>query len=178
MQIKQTIGTPVRRIVSLANLTTGAILEPLSFKLDRATGLIAAVRKERLEERAPDGIGANVITFSKGRLGRRLLAIYKAADGEWMFFDGKHEYHLEAVVFTWKKGVLIIPGVFSLAILELNCAGVVSSVNYFRPYLRYWSEGGWALEDIDIGHLIARLSKNPAGRARLDDALKMGQALP
>lgn len=144
MQIKHSVDTPdrERRIVSLANLTTGAIWEPLSFELDRATGLIAAVRKERVEEPVPDGVGANVITFSKDGLGKRLLAIYKEADGEWMFFDGKYEYHLEAVVITWTKDVRIIPGVFSLAILELNCAGVVSTVNYFRPFLRYWSDGG------------------------------------
>ncbi|WP_426103043.1 hypothetical protein [Massilia sp. TSP1-1-2] len=127
MQTKQSIDSSecVGSIVSLANLTTGAIWAPMSFELDRSTGVTAAIRKVRAEEPAPDGVGANVITLSQGGLSRRTLAIYQADEDEWMLFDGKREYHLENVVVTWTKGIQIIPGVFSLATLALNCAGVV-----------------------------------------------------
>jgi len=101
-----------------------------------------------------------------------MLAIYKVAE-TWMLFDGDIEHPLTSVAVSWTPGMQIIPGIFGLATLVLNCNGVVTEIKYFRPSLRHLFEGGWALEDIDIGHLIVRLSKNPVGLLRLESALKM-----
>jgi hypothetical protein len=176
MQIEQRAISPDSSgsFVSLSNLTAGAIWEPLSFRLDRFTGLIFTARKERGAQLIPDGLGANVITLSKGGLSRRMLAIYKVGE-EWKLFDGNIEHPLASVTVSWAPGTQIIPRVFSLATLKFICNGIVTEIKYFRPSLRHWFEGGWALEDIDIGHLIARLSKNPVGLLRLDSALKMGK---
>ena len=174
MQIKQRPASPNSSgsFVSLENLTAGAIWEPISFRLDRFTGLIFSVRKELGAQPIPNGLGANVITVSKGGLSRRMLAIFKV-DEEWTLFDGDIERPLTSVAVSWTPGLQIIPGIFSLATLALNCNGVVTEIKYFRPSLRHWFEGGWSMEDIDIGHLIAGLSKNPIGLSRLESALKM-----
>jgi hypothetical protein len=103
-----------------------------------------------------------------------MLAIFKV-DEEWKLFDGDIEYPLTSVAVSWKTGMSIIPGILSVATLVLNHNAVITEIKYFRPSLRHWFEGGWALEDIDIGHLIARLSKNPIGLSRLERALKMGE---
>jgi hypothetical protein len=176
MQIEQRAASPDSsgNLVSLKNLTDGAIWEPLSFRMDRSTGLIVSVRRELGVQPIPDGLGANLITVSKGRLSRRMLAIFKVADA-WVLFDGDIEHPLTSVALSWTPGMQIIPGILSLATLALNCNGVVTEIKYFRPSLRHWFEGGWALEDVDIGHVIARLSKNPVGLLRLDSALKMNE---
>ena len=176
MQIEQRAAYPDSsdNFVFLKNLTAGAIWEPLSFRMDRSTGLIFSVRRELGVQPIPNGLGANVITVSKGRLSRRMLAIFKVAEA-WMLFDGDIEHPLTSVAVSWTPGMQIIPGFFGFATLALNCNGVVIEIKYFRPSLRHWFEGGWALEDIDIGHLIARLSKNPVGLLRLESALKMDE---
>jgi hypothetical protein len=176
MQIEQrsTCTKSSDRFIQLHNLTSGAIWEPLSFRLDRFTGLNLSVRKTPVEQPGHHGLGANLITLSNGRLSRRTLAIFKVAE-VWMLFDGVFARPLTGISTSWMQGVRIIPGVFSLATLALSCDGVVTEIKYFRPTLRHWFEGGWALEDIDIGHLIARLSKNPAGLSRLEHALKLGE---
>lgn len=176
MQIKYSADLPncSSGCVSLANLTAGAIWEPLSFILNRSTAIVSLDRRRHTKESVTDGLGTTVVTLSKGGLSRRILAIYNV-EGEWTLFDGHHEHPLKSVVVTWERGVSIIPGVFSIATLKLNCGGVVAEIKYFRPHLRHWFESGWALEDIDIGHLIARLSRNPLGRTRLDNALKTGK---
>ena len=176
MQIEKRAASPDSSgsFVYLKNLTAGAIWEPLAFRLNRFTGVTFSVRKELGARPTPNGIGARVITVSKSGLSKRMLAIYKVAE-EWTLFDGDIAYPLTSVAVSWTPGMQIFPGVFSFATLALNCNGVVTEINYFRPSLRHWFEGGWALEDIDIGHLIARLSKNPIGLSRLDSALKMGE---
>lgn len=104
-----------------------------------------------------------------------MLAIFKVGE-EWTLFDGQIEYPLESVSVSWNAGVHLVPRVLSLATITVTCNGFATEFRYFRPSLRHWFEGGWALEDIDIGYLIAQLSKNPIGLSRLDSALKMGVA--
>jgi len=157
------------RVIALSNLTTGAIWEPLSFRLDRSTGLVSSLRAEPISSH---GIGANVIELSGGTLSRRILAIYKISD-EWMLFDGKHEHPLKNVTLAWTRGLRIIPGFLCLAKLTLYCNGTSTEITYFRPSFRHWFEGGWTLDDIDIGNYIFCLGANPAARMRLDAALKV-----
>ena len=176
MQLDHCAGSPASAngSVFLENLTIGAVWEPLSFRLDRFKGLTFSARPEPGAQPKYDGLGANLIVLSKRRLSRRMLAIFKV-DEEWKLFDGDIEYPLTSVAVSWKTGMSIIPGILSVATLVLNHNAVITEIKYFRPSLRHWFEGGWALEDIDIGHLIARLSKNPIGLSRLERALKMGE---
>jgi hypothetical protein len=175
MQIEQGIVGPdtSHRIISLTNLTAGAIWEPQSFRLDRSTGQIFSVCKERGQQSTSDGLGAKVVKLSDGQASRLTLAIFKAEE-KWMLFDGHCEHPLDSVAVSWQPGIKIIPGVLSFAalIVQTNCSTI--EIRYLRPSLRHWFEGGWALDDIDIGHLIARLSKNPIGLARLEHSLTVG----
>lgn len=175
MQINQSADSPKHHdsVISLKNLTAGAIWEARSFTLDRSAGMNFLVGEVRPDDLGTVGIAAYVITFSEGSLSRRLLAIYKVAD-EWMLFDGKNERALKSVLVAWTPGIKIFPGFISLATLQLRFNGVDTIIKYFRPSLRHWFEGGWSMEDIDIGHQIACLSKNPSGLIRLESALKMG----
>jgi hypothetical protein len=174
MQKEQKIaGSDSSHSISITNLTAGAIWEPESFRLDRSIGLVSSVCKDRGQQRTSDGLGAKVVVVSDGQASRLTLAIFKVEE-KWMLFDGHSERPLESVAVSWRPGIQIIPGLLSFATLILNIDGDATEIQYLRPSLRHWFEEGWALDDIDIGHLVARLSKNPLGLARLEHALTFG----
>ncbi len=160
------------RGVVLSNLTCGSIFAPLAFELNRDSGLRAPIPKNLVSQRVPHGVGANVITVAEFAMSTRMLAIYKVA-GKWQIFDGQDEHDLENVEVTWKQSRTLLPGFVSFATLTLATKASQVVVDYFRPTLRQWFEDGWTLDDIDIAHLIARVSKNPDGLQRLDHALQM-----
>lgn len=153
-------------MIIIRNLTSGALWEPRFFLLHRETCVWSPARQEGLSAKA-NGLGATLLTVTNNRLERRLLALYLLGD-DWMIFDGAREVEGTKVCATW-QAQFPSSGI-GLASLSLKGNDSPTTITYLRPWLRHWFEGGWALNDIDIGWLIAHYMKNDA-RARLRSLL-------
>lgn len=73
--------------IVLANLTTGAIWEPLFFNFDRANFHFTRLRKPLPSRTHIAGLGSILLTISNWRLTKRFFAIYRI-DEKLLFSDG------------------------------------------------------------------------------------------
>ncbi len=119
------------------------------------------------------GMASTVLCISPFRPFRRLLAIY--LDGEsWRIFEGEREFHLTCVAVSWRvKWEFPWLGLF--AEFSVKSEGQTLRYVYFRPNFRQFFEGGWALDDSDIGSVIAGLAAKSVTRDRVKAALEMSE---
>lgn len=157
-------------MVRLQNLASGAPWEPRFFELDRTGKKSRAIRRMASMPSKPSGLGSRLLVVLNGRLTSRFLAVY-FIDGEWKLFDGECERSLANTTAVWRKDTSIAGGL-GLAVLSLELPGSMKTITYFRPWLRHWFEGGWSLDDVDMGCVTASLIGSEAARSRLASALQ------
>jgi len=115
------------------------------------------------------GVGSTVLVMREQRLIKSLFAIYW--DGaRWVVFDGDSHVGIEGMHVTCNKGWWFL-GLFQRASLVLDGPAMHRTVVYLRPTLRHWFVGGWKLDDIDIGRMIADLVTDKHARERVLNGL-------
>ena len=157
------------KLITLRNLASSAPWVPRFYDLDLVAGKWIAINDQERATRVA-GLGSHLITIINGRLARRFLAIYKI-EGTWFVFDGDREIVADHIHSTWSSGPFAFIGV-GTASLTLATKEATKTIHYWRPWLRHWFEGGWALSDIDIACVIEVCLSDSVARLRL------GQALP
>jgi hypothetical protein len=117
------------------------------------------------------GVGSYLLTLEDGKIKRRMLAIF-SIENQWKIFDGRQCLKLDDVSLEWKSHWSILGG-FGIASLSVSTPSEHYVIKYFRPWLRFWSEDMWTLNEIDIGWLISSYAHDPEARLRLATALQM-----
>jgi len=151
--------------VMLLNITGSVPLSPRFYCLNRSDGSwqSATVPKSKAHI---SGFGSTLITFSDGRLCKKLFAIY-LCNGVWMIYDGEQELPLAGCVAKW------VIGNVGRASITLQLPTVNKTIDYWRPWLRHWFENEWAIDDIDIAYHIFQSINNKEVLPRLERALEV-----
>lgn len=155
-------------VMLLRNLAAGAPLSPHFYCLDGNNGTWEGVTVPKSKAHI-SGYGSTLIAFSDGRWIKKLLAVY-LRNGAWMIYDGEQEVPLAGGVAKWGLGNV------GRASLTLQLSTANKTIAYLRPWLRLWFESGWALDDIDIAHLICQCINDKDVLPRLERALEVANS--
>jgi hypothetical protein len=146
-------------MIFLRNLTSSAPWEPRFFRLDHLSGEISGVQSLDTSDHAT-GLASGLITFSAAGFRKKVLAIFMN-NSEWFFFDGIKSLRANEVRANWQSR---LPG---FAELSLDFDKSTRVISYIRPWLRHSFEGGWKLEDVDIGFVINKCLNDDDALSRM-----------
>lgn len=155
-------------VMLLRNFTASAPLSPHFYCLNGNDGAWEDVDIPKAKAHI-SGYGSTLVTFSDLRIVKKLLAVY-LRDDAWMIYDGEQEVPLAGCVAKWGLEN------FGRASLTLQSSTANKTITYLRPWLRLWFESGWALDDIDIAHLICQCINDKEVLPRLERALQVANS--
>lgn len=155
-------------LMLLRNLTPSAPLSPHFYCLNGNDGNWEGVTVPKAKTHI-SGYGSTLITFSDRRRIKKLLAVY-LRNSTWMIYDGEQELPLAGSVSKWALENV------GRASLTLQSSTANKTIAYLRPWLRLWFESGWALDDIDIAHLICQCINDKEVLPRLERALDVANS--
>lgn len=160
----------IMAIINLRNLTQQLPFSRRVFSI-KLKG-VHSQEKDNFNEKNICGFGQ--LVFGAKGVQRTVIGIFYFKD-QWFICRNSDAIPLDEAEIFWKCRKFI-PGFIEIAALSFSYKDKIFETNYFRPTFRHVFEGGWGLNDVDMGFLIAQAAKNDAVRSRLLEAINNAQS--